>query len=302
MIPEAVALAFKLRRNPPDALLLTTFKKSWLGSLGGRLANVPRVVVRIGLSSDLPRRSWTYRVALRRWVDVVVTNSRSVRDEVLRDLPEVPEGRVRTVWNGVEIPERVQRGLLRQKLGLGLEIPLVGSAGRMIGNKRHDRLIQAVSGLNGVHCVLAGDGAERGALEELCRSTGCANRVHFLGHRQDLAALMSDLDAYVVPSDLEGMSNAMLEAMAVGVPVVSTRVSGATDALEPFADGQVPGVIVPPDALAIRSCLSELLGDPSRRARMSKAAIRRVRERFDAQARADEWEALLFGPLTNPPT
>lgn len=302
MIPEALALGLKLQKNPPDALLLTTFKKAWLGGLGGRLAGVPRVVLRIGRASDLPRRNWTYGVALRRWIDAVVTNSRSIRDDVRGDLPGLPAEHIRTIWNGVVIPEEPPRGTVRRELGLSPDVPVVGTVGRLEREKGQARLIQAVSELDGVHCVLAGDGSERGNFEALARTLDTEDRIHFLGHRPDVTPVLADLDLYVVPSDVEGMSNAMLEAMAVGVPVLSTPVSGAADALEPMADGEAPGLIASPDPVAFREALGNLLDDAGLRARMAGAAKRRVRNRFDAGARADDWEALLFGGPTSPPT
>lgn len=298
MIPEALAMSLRLQRNPPDALLLTTFKKTWLGGLAGALAGIPRIVLRIGLSSDLPRRHWTYGLAIHRSVDYVVTNSREIREEVLYDLPTFPPARVRTIWNGVTQPERRPRGALRGQLGLGPHAPLIGTVARLVYAKGQDRLIRALSGLPEVHCVLAGDGAQRAEFEALARERGVGDRVHFLGHRQDVGVVLADLDLYVVTSRVEGMSSAMLEAMGSGVPVVSTEVSGAREALEPLSDGSAPGWIVAADTASLVSAIARLLSDPDQRSRMSGAAVRRVREQFDTDARTDEWEDLLFGPAT----
>jgi glycosyltransferase involved in cell wall biosynthesis len=103
------------------------------------------------------------------------------------------------------------------------------------------------------------------------------------------------IDIFVVSSDREGLSNSMLEALAAGVPVISTPVSGAEDALEPFPDGTTPGEIAGFSEDEIAAALRRLLADPARRETMSDAATRRASERFSMDAMLARWEALLAG-------
>jgi glycosyltransferase involved in cell wall biosynthesis len=164
---------------------------------------------------------------------------------------------------------------------------------RLVAQKRLDLLLRALVRADGVRCVLAGDGPERAPLERLAAELGIAARVSFLGHREDVGDVLAALDLFVVTSRVEGMSNAMLEALAAGVPVVSTPVSGAAEALEPLADGRRPGLIVEPsaDALAVR--LSELSADPAALRAMGDAARERTRERFAWDDKLARWEAVL---------
>ena len=81
------------------------------------------------------------------------------------------------------------------------------------------------------HLAIAGDGPLRAALGQQARTLGLRDRVHFLGYQQNIALLMDAVDVLVITSGREGMSGAMLEAMARGVPVISTDVSGAREAL-----------------------------------------------------------------------
>jgi glycosyltransferase involved in cell wall biosynthesis len=85
----------------------------------------------------------------------------------------------------------------------------------------------------------------------------------------------------------------MLEAMAAGVPVVSTPVSGAEEALEPLSDGRRPGLVVAPGPAEIAAALREMLDDPARLAEMAAAARARVEERFAYEGFLDRWERLL---------
>jgi len=99
----------------------------------------------------------------------------------------------------------------------------------------------------------------------------------------------------------EGMANAMLEAMAFGIPIVSTQVSGADEALEPEADGGAPGEIVESSVDDLAAALRRLLADGDARRSMGEAGRRRVAERFSYERMLDRWEALLAGgPLPEP--
>lgn len=294
-VPDALRFARVLRRERPDALLIGTFKKLWLAALAGRLAGVPHVIARIGLETDTPR-SWKYRTVLHRWVDTVVVNAELMRSAYVA-LPGWSAERVVTIHNGVRTPRRRgQAGAVRQALGMGTGLRVVGAIARLAEQKRLDRLIQAVAMLpEEVHGVIAGDGELRASLERVARESGVASRVHFLGHRDDVGDVLDALDVYVVCSDREGMSNSMLQALACGVPVVSTPVSGAEEALAPFPDGAMPGAIVGFEPGALAAALRDLLSEPARLEGMRAAALRRAEE-FDSERMLDAWEQVLSRP------
>lgn len=292
---DALRMAGRLRSLAPDGFLLTTFKKTWLGAMAGRLAGVPRVVARIGLETDLPGRRAVYGIAFRRWIHRVVVNADGLRAPVLADVPGLPASRVVTIHNGVEpTPRRGPAGALRAELGIPEGAPVVGTVARLADQKRLDRLLEVVARLpEPVRAVVAGDGPERGVLEALARELGVAGRVTFLGHREDVGNVLDALDLFLITSRVEGMSNAMLEALGAGVPVVSTPVSGAREALEPLEDGRRPGLVVEPEADVLAREVGALLADPERLRGMGRAARARARERFDPDERARRWETLL---------
>jgi glycosyltransferase involved in cell wall biosynthesis len=291
-VPHALRFARVLRRERPDVLLVGTFKKLWLAALAARRAGVPRLVARVGLETDTPR-SWKYRLVLARWVDTVVVNAGSMRGAFLA-LPGWTPERVVTIHNGVRPPLRLREpGAVREELGIGPVARVVGAVARLAAQKRLDRLLRAVATLpDDVHCVLAGEGDLRESLEALAGELRIAGRVHFLGQREDVGDVLDALDLYVVTSEREGMSNSMLEALAAGLPVVSTRVSGAEEALRPFADGSAPGVVIGFDEDELATTLAELLGDAVRLAAMRAVALRRAEE-FDFDRMLDAWERVL---------
>ena len=294
MLPHAFRLARRLRQLRPDAFIIGTYKKLFLAALGAKLARVPRIVARVGLETDTPR-SAKYRFALPRWVDAVVVNARRMRP-AFADLPGFDADRVVVIHNGVEPPvRRAPRGSVRAALGIPGDAHVVGAVARLARQKRLDRLLRAVAMLSGVHCVLAGDGEERGAIESLAAELGIADRVHLLGYRDDTADVLDALDVFVVSSDREGLSNAMLEALACGVPVVSTPVSGAEDALEPLAEGNAAGEIVGNSEDEIAGALRGLLADLARRRQMALTGLRRAMRLFSMDAMLRRWEAVLAG-------
>ncbi len=299
MVPQAFGFARQLRRFAPDALLLSTFKKVWLGGMAARLAHVPVVVSRIGLDSDLPRRSWMYRLAYRRWVDAVLVNADGIRGPFLADLPGYPPARVATVYDGVKIDSAgggaATRDALRAELGIPDDTLVVGTITRLSIQKRIDRLLAAVALLPGVQVIIAGEGELESEMRAQVAELGLDRRVHFLGFRSDVAGVLSAFDVFALTSDKEGMANAMLESLAAGVPVVSTDVSGAREALGSDEHGRIAGLVVDRSAESVAEGLREVLEDAERRQAMATEARRRADGRFDFERMVDAWEAVLAG-------
>jgi glycosyltransferase involved in cell wall biosynthesis len=293
LLPQALYFAAVMRLHAPDVLLLTTPRKVWLGSMGARLARVPRIVVRVGWSKTVLRR-WTYRVALRRWVHAVVLNADTMRAPLLAAAPDLDPRRVVTIYNGVSEPKPLAPpGVVRRSLGLPPDAMVVGTLTRFHPDKRVDRLLHALALLpENVHCVVAGDGPLRPSVERLAADLGLASRVHLLGHRKDVWDVLDAFDLSVISSDAEGMANAMLESMSAGVPVLTTPVSGAAEALEPSPDGTAPGEIVGFDAGELAAAIRRLLADPERLRKMGAAGVQRARERFDFDSMLDHYEEL----------
>ncbi len=130
--------------------------------------------------------------------------------------------------------------------------------GRLHRNKAFDVLVRAVARLPRVHAVIAGDGPERGALERLAASGPAAGRVHFLGWRQDTAALLAGASALVCPSRHEPLGNVVIEAWSAGRPVVAAEAQGP---LELITRG-VDGLLVPvEDDAALAEAIGTALGD-----------------------------------------
>ena len=185
----------------------------------------------------------------------------AVSQPIARCLGELlPGAKVDVVAPGIDLsrfqPER--RAQARADLGIAGDLPVIGTVGRLHPVKGQRFLIEAVSKLP-TQCALVfvGGGSERDNLEALARELGVATQCHFLGHRDDVAALLPGFDVFALPSLGEGLPRAVLEAQAAGVPVVASDVGALRDAIAPGTGQLVP----PKDAAALAIALEGMLSD-----------------------------------------
>ena len=221
--------------------------------IGARLARVP-VVIHSEHGRDLSDLDGLRRARLRvrrllaPFIDMHVAVSAHLQRWLLEQVRVRPE-KVRVVHNGVDATRfkpLLERDSLRRQHGYRPTDLVFGAVGRLTPVKDYRTLLEAFHLLSRhhPHCrlILVGDGPERPVLEEHLRHRGLADRVRLVGHRDDVAPWLGIMDVFVHPSLMEGMSNAVLEAMAVALPVVATAVGGTPEIV---AHG-VTGLLVPP--------------------------------------------------------
>jgi glycosyltransferase involved in cell wall biosynthesis len=227
---------------------------------------------------------WARLQALRHLASAFVAVSDPIRGEL--EAAGVPASLVRSIPNGVDtrrfVPaDPADRRRLRRALGLP-PVPAVLYAGRLAPEKGVDVLVDGWAearrrGVVGTLC-LVGDGPERAALERRTRDHGILGAVRFAGPTDDVAPWLAAAEAFVLPSRTEGLSLALLEAMAAGLPVIATDVGGTRDA----AGGAA--VLVPPDdPRALAEALAAILEAPEQATVLGEAARRRVLSRFGIQ-------------------
>jgi glycosyltransferase involved in cell wall biosynthesis len=231
---------------------------------------------------------------LARRTDRLIAVSPEVRDDLL-DLGIGRPDQIEVVPLGLDLDPflaldaATPTGKLRAHLGLPPTTPLVGIVGRLVPIKDVATTIRAVQRLDGVHLAVVGDGELRPVLEAEAASLGAADRVHFTGWWDDVAAVMAGLDVAALSSRNEGTPVALIEALAAGRPVVGTNVGGVRFVVEEDKSGY----LVPPnDADALADRLKALLADPALRARMGDYGRARVRDRFGARRLVADMRAL----------
>ena len=261
--------------------------------LACRLFRAPArlVITRRAMSSSFPLENWIYSAA----ADRVIAISQGVRDTLVRG--GMKEDKVEVVHPGLD-PRRMEGGVtpgelaaLREELGLNPALPTAGMVGR---RKDQETLLRALAHLDLPTNVLF-VGIERDeALAALEGALPAGSRVAYTGFRDPVLPFYHLLDAKVLATRREGLSQAILEAMAIGIPVISAAVGGTPEAL----DGGRSGLLFPPgDDAALADQLRRLLGDPELRRALTAAGQRRVRESFHADALVRGTEAVYRGVL-----
>jgi len=280
------------------------FKSDWMGPGVARTLGCPLVSSRRDLGFHRTTvHNLVYR-AVRPRVAAFIAPSEAVRQVMIRQ-DRLDPARVHVIYNGLDRArfERPQdRAAARQALGLPAEGPIIGMVSGFRPIKDHPTLLMAMHTVArnypNAHLALVGEGTEEAKLRALTAELGLNDNVTFTGPTKDVPRALAAMDVFVLSTHSEGMSNAIIEAMAAGLPVVASDVGGNAECV---ADG-VTGYIVPhedPGALAER--LNGLLGDPAGAAALGAAGRCRVAELFDVDAMvrqtADLYRSLTAGKV-----
>lgn len=257
------------------------------GAIAAWLASVPVVVSR-RVDFAVARHALSalkYRMPVDRYLCI----SRGVIEAMAGS--GVPRERLALVPSGVPLPpegapepRRDAEPNLRSLIGAGTEAIVVGTVAALAPHKNHADLARAaaivLAGRPAVHFVWIGEGECRPALERQIASLGIGGRVHLLGFRADARALLAQFEVFALSSYLEGLCTSLLDAQALGVPVVATAVGGIPDVVE---HGRT-GLLAPArDPAAFANALEEALRDPAGARRRADAARLTVRA-FSADA------------------
>lgn len=217
---------------------------------------------------------------LLRLADLVVCVSEDLKGHL--EEKGFPPQKLAVIPNGVPDPAPLtasRRAELDTALGLDAEAEVVSIVGRLVPQKAHERFLQAAAAVKAerpqARFLIVGDGERRAELEAMAAELELGGTVLFTGIRSDAADVIARSNLLVFSSVWEGLSIAALEALARGVPVVSTDVAGAQELLTTGA-----GVIVPQDSAALAEAISAALADPAGRERMGTEGRRLHAERF----------------------
>jgi glycosyltransferase involved in cell wall biosynthesis len=260
------------------------------------------VTSRRNIDEQLSVRDVKLLRATGRWAQAVVGNSRAVVESVLRH-EGLAEARVHCIPNGLALPPPVtagEREAARAAFHLPAEAFVVSYPAHFRRGKGHDHLPRAfrawMAAVPSSMLVLAGDTEVNAAyratacrLREALSASGLGQRVRWAGVVSEMRGLLAASDATLNLSDFEGMSNAIMESMAHGVPVVATRTGGAAELMREGVEGYL---VAPGDAEGAARRLVELAGDPELRARMGERARVRMGEEFSVARMVDRYADL----------
>ncbi len=272
------ALRFRglLRAWRPDVLVTC----NW-GAIEFALANLVPVTRHLHVvdgfgpeerEAQIPRRVLVRRIALGR-TPVVLPSRNLVR--IARDTWKLPPRVIRYVPNGIDLDRFAVARTERD----GAE-PVIGTVAALREEKNIARLLRAFARLPAGRLVIVGDGAQRPALAALAAELGVADRVRFAGHQADTAGFYAGFDLFALSSDTEQMPLSVIEAMASGLPVVSTDVGD----VRLMVAGENAPFIVGLDDDSLAAALSGLAADPAARRRIGAANLAKARRDFDQAA------------------
>lgn len=292
-----------LRSMRPDVLHCILPTACVLGVVAGRRAGVPKIVCSRRALVESYRApgvlTWSDRWAMRR-ADVALANSAAVAHELCSKDGVRPE-KVRLIYNGVDVQAYTAASPngLRNTIGASHQTILIGTIANFFAYKGHADLVEAarkiVPRYPDVRFVLSGreEGTQRVIRGEIERS-GLQTHFSVLDENPDVIPLFKSLDIYACPSQTEGFSNVLLEAMAAGRPVIATTVGGNPEAV---ADGET-GILVPPrDPDRLAAALELLIKDVDLRRRMGAAGQQRAKQKFSLDGMVRQHHELYFSML-----
>jgi glycosyltransferase involved in cell wall biosynthesis len=294
-----------MRRIRPAVVHFFLPEPYLIGAPTALFLRVPILIMsRRGL--NLYQRNWPGAAAiernLHRHMTAVLANSRRVAADLASE--GCPAERIGLIYNGVALAGlEGPRGRLaiRHSLGIPQDAVVAIVVANLIHYKGHADLLEALARVAGalppgfrVLCIGRDEGA-LASLEAQRASFGLDGMVSFIGVRNDVPDLLAASDFSILPSHEEGFSNAIIEAMAAGLPLAVTDVGGNPEAV---VDGET-GIIVPAKSPApLGAAIERLATDPELRRRLGAAGRERVREKFSLRACVDRYETLYRGLLS----
>jgi len=279
-----------------DVIHTHGYKSDILGFLAARKAGIKCVSTPHGFSGKVGLKLGAFiRIGtfMLRYFDAVAPLS----EELLEDMDQfnVPQGKTHFIRNGVDLKEidSVMSELSKGGRTANPDGRTIGFIGQMIPRKGLPDLLQVFDQLysidHNLKLQLLGDGRQRPELEALAGTLASGSSIEFLGFRSDRLALLSRFSLFVMTSSLEGIPRCLMEAMAVGVPVVAYDIPGVDQVVE---HGKT-GLLAPHgDQKALAACCQQILDDPELARRLTEAARAKIDAEYSAARMATEYEAL----------
>lgn len=239
-----------IREEKIDIMHLQTYGASTFGRLAGIMTGTPAIVHAHDNDSNYPWYQRLADLALSKFTDKAIAVSESVKESLVTKR-NVPEGRVVVMHSAIplerfRVPEADQIQKEKRRLGISLTSKVVGTVARLREEKGLKYLLESVPKVLAVFpntsFVIVGDGPLRRELESIPRRLKIAQNVIFTGYYEDVSKVLSICDIKVLPSLTEGFGLAIVEAMAMGKPIIATNVGGIKEILK---DGGC-GLLVPP--------------------------------------------------------
>jgi len=240
--------------------------------------------------------------AVDRFIDSIVANSKAVRESLRGNIGSSPCQKTVIIYNGCDHMDSCGKKniSLKNELTIPSNSPVIGMVANFNPWKRHLDALQAFALVKqnhvDVHLVLVGDGCERRKLEEVTQFLRLEQSVHFLGQRQDIGNILKECSVCILCSETEGLSNALIEYMIAGKPVVATDVGGNKEVV---IDGVTGFLVAPGKIELLAQRISELLHNENLARKMGVEGKRVAQEKFSTTKMVEKhislYKRLLYG-------
>ncbi|MCH2124170.1 MAG: glycosyltransferase [Pirellulaceae bacterium] len=293
-------LARLLQEHNPDLVQANAFHALKFSVAARRIlkARWPIVYRNVGIASEwlrYPGQRWWGRLFVRHADHVLSVSEASKQD--FQDTYGVPAGRISICRQGVDIPQQNVNSVIREELaelcGVSPQRPMIGHIANFSAEKNHLGLMEAMTTIVGRHpnalLVLWGDGVMRETIEEEIQRRQLMNSVVLLGARDDARRLIGGVDLNVITSHVEGIPGAVLEASAMGIPTVATRVGGIAEVI---MEGKSGFMVTAGNMAEFADRVCELLSSARERKIFGETARQFVSERHNMEDNVHSLEKL----------
>jgi len=231
-----------------------------------------------------------------RWVDGLVAVSGDVKSSILKTMKGIPADKISVILNSVDVTrygKNINRDALRSELGFGETEHLMTMVATFKRQKGHKFLVEAaatiIQDFPRLHILFVGDGELLEEVRIQVLELNLNENVHFLGMRNDIPEILIASDSFILPSLWEGLPMALIEAMASGLPVIATDVSGTRQVVE---SGKTGIMVEPGNVPGLAHSIKELLNEPEQAQIMGKEAREKMETMFSAKKQAEEYLTL----------
>ncbi len=284
-----LAMRRHLLAHPVDVINVHSSTDSWLAALAcATISNAPPIVRTRHISAAIPNNiatRWLYGSATRK----IVTTGEALRRQII-EANRLPAEKVLSVPTGIELDRFIprDRGTARASLGLSQRAHYIGIVATLRSWKGHLHLLKAMTHLADSRLLIIGEGPMRDVIEARIAALDLGARVTLTSHQEDPAPWLNVLDVFCLPSYAnEGVPQALMQAMAIGLPVVTTPVGSITEIVQ----HEATGLIVPPsNPQAIAAAITRLRDDTELADRIGRAARAFAMSAFGSAKMLDRME------------
>jgi N-acetyl-alpha-D-glucosaminyl L-malate synthase BshA len=271
-----------VRKNKIDIISTHSGKDAWIGNIVGKLTGIKVIRTRHLLTKI--KGPMSYNLS-----DKVVCVSKQVKDYLKSE--GVKKEKLEVIYTGIDTQKfkPFSDYDIRKEFNISDDTVIIGIVAVLRAAKRHIDLLEAVKDLDNVKVVIVGNGPQEKNIKNFIKENNLEDKVLMLGHREDVDKILPNFDIFVLPSNLEALGTALLEAQSCGVPVVASRVGGIPECVN---EGKTGLLFEKENVADLREKLLKLIENKNLREEFSKNARKWIEDNFSTQKMVKDTENL----------